>query len=126
VSTHGEQFGTYLPKQSRVGDEVPEVDPGTASEPINDTSVVGASGSELLLEVQVEGVTLQFLVDSGASLSLVKPGVSQAEVRLTELAARGITGTKLKSVGTQDIGIQVGNRVYVHEFLVTHLDVEYS
>jgi hypothetical protein len=87
---------------------------------------VGASGNELLLEVQVEGVTHQFLVDSGARLSLVKPAVNQAEVRPKELAARGITDTKLKSVGTQEIEIQLGNRVYTHEFLVTHLDVEYS
>jgi len=87
---------------------------------------VGASGTELLLEVQIEGESHQFLIDSGASLSLVKPGVSQEEVKPTDLAARGITGTKFKSIGTQDIEFRLGNRVYTHGFLVTSLDVEYS
>ena len=53
-------------------------------------------------------------------LGLVKPGVSQAEVKPTDLAARGITGTKLKSIGTQDIEFRLGNRVYTHEFFVRH------
>jgi len=42
------------------------------------------------------------------------------------LAARGITGTQLESIGTQDIEFRLGNRLYTHEFLVTSLDVEYS
>jgi hypothetical protein len=87
---------------------------------------VGASGNELLLEIEIEGESHQFSIDSGASMSLVKPGVSQAEVKPTDLAARGVTGTKLKSIGTQDIEFRLGNRVYTHEFLVTSLDVEYS
>jgi hypothetical protein len=62
-----------------------------------------AAGNELLLEVQVEGEPHQFLIDSGASLNLVKPGVSQAVIKPTDLAARGITGAKLKTLGTQEI-----------------------
>ena len=76
---------------------------------------MGASGNELLLEVQVEGIIHQFLIDSGASVSLIKPGVSQAEIAPTDLAARGITGAKLKSLGTQEVEIQLGNRTYTHE-----------
>jgi hypothetical protein len=87
---------------------------------------VGASGNELLLEVEVENQLHRFLIDSGASLSLVKPGISQAEVRPTNTAARGITGAKLKSLGNQTIEIKLGNRIYQHEFLVTPLNVEYS
>jgi len=41
------------------------------------------------------------------------------------LAARGITGTKLKSLGTQEVEIELGNRTYKHQFLVTPLGVEY-
>jgi hypothetical protein len=70
--------------------------------------------------------THQFLIDSGASLSLEKPGVSRAETNPMDLAARGITGSKLKSIGTQEIEIKLGNRIYLHEFLVTPLDVGYS
>ena len=76
---------------------------------------MGASGNELLLEVQVEGIIHQFLINSGASVSLIKPGVSRAEIAPTDLAARGITGAKLKSIGTKEVEIQLGNRTYTHE-----------
>jgi len=87
---------------------------------------VGASGNELLLEDQVEGVIHQFLIDSWASVSLIKPGVSQAEIAPTNLAAIGITGAKLKSLGTQEVEVQLGNRTYTHELLVTPLGVDCS
>jgi hypothetical protein len=74
----------------------------------------------------VEGKLHQFLIDSRASLSLVKPGVSRAEIRPTGMATREITGTKFKSIGFQEIGVELGNRIYLHEFLVKPLDVEYS
>jgi hypothetical protein len=114
------------PKQQWVYYEIPEVDPGTTGEPVDSSWLVGASGNESVLEVQVEVQLHQFLIDSGARLSLVKPGVSQTEVRPTDTAARGITGTKLKSLGNQTIEIKLGNRTYQHEFLVTPLDVDYS
>jgi hypothetical protein len=81
------------PKQSRVDSKVPEADPGTTGEPVDSSLGVGASGNELLLEVQVEGELHRFLIVSGASLSLVKPGFSRAEIKPTDVAARGITGT---------------------------------
>jgi len=87
---------------------------------------VGTSGNELLLEVQVEGIIHQFLIDSGASVRLIKPGVSQAAIAPTDLAAMGITGAKLKSLGTQEVENQLGNRTYTHEFLVTPLGVDCS
>ena len=59
-------------------------------------------------------------------MSLMKPGVSQAEIAPTDLAAMGITGAKLKSLGTQEVEIQLGNRTYTHEFLVTQLGVDCS
>ena len=74
----------------------------------------------------MQGQLHQCVVDSGASLSLLKPGVSQTEVRPTNAAAREISGTKLKSSGNQIIEIKLGNRIYKHEFLITPLDVEYS
>jgi hypothetical protein len=116
---------TSIPKQ-RVGNAIPEIGPNTAGEPVYSSRFVGASGHELLLQVEVEGQHNQFLIDSGTSLSIVMPGVDQAEVNPTNTAPRGITGTKLKSLGSQRIGIKLGNRVYSHEYVVTPLDVEYS
>jgi len=43
-----------------------------------------------------------------------------------DMVARGITGTKLKSIGTQEFDIQLSNRIYTHEYLVTPLGAEYS
>ena len=42
------------------------------------------------------------------------------------MAARGITGAKLKSSGNQTVEIKLGNKTYQHEFLVTPLDVDCS
>lgn len=92
--TCGEQFHFCVLKPLWDGEQVPKTDPRNANEPVDDS--LEASGNELLLKVQVEGETRQFLIDSGTSLSPVNPGVSQAEVRPTDLAARGITGTNLK------------------------------
>jgi hypothetical protein len=44
----------------------------------------------------------------------------------TDMAARGITGTKLKALGNQSVDSKVGKHTYKHEFLVTFLDVVYS
>jgi predicted aspartyl protease len=85
------QFHPLNPKQQRVGDKVPETDPATTGEPLDSSILVGASGNEFLLEVEVENQPHRFLIDIGASLSLVKPGISQAEVRPTNTAARGIS-----------------------------------
>jgi hypothetical protein len=106
-SVNGKKFGT--PKQSRVDSEIPEVDPGTTGEPVDNILAVGASGNELLLDVKVEGELHRFLIDSGASLSLVKQGLSRAEIKPTDLAASGITGTKQRSIGIQEIDIKLGN-----------------
>jgi len=110
-ATSRQQTGLLEPKQQLIDGEIPEVDPVVTGEPLNSSLLVGASGNELLLKVEVEGQLHQFLVDSGASLSLVKPGISQAEVRPTNTATRGITGTKLKSLGTQIIEIKLGKKL---------------
>ena len=69
---------------------------------------MGASWNELLLEAQIKGESHQFLIDSGASLSLVKPGVSQAEVKPTDLAARGDRWDKTERHRDPRHRIQIG------------------
>jgi hypothetical protein len=74
-------------------------------EPAIDGTMVGRShveiaGPELLLEIEISGNSHQVLVDSGASLSVMKPGIDMSEIRTTRTAARGITGSKL-ILGTQ-------------------------
>jgi hypothetical protein len=70
--TYEKQWGDRTPKRPRVDDQIPEVDPGASGEPVDYSLIVGASGNELLLEIEIEGESHLFLIDSGASLSLVK------------------------------------------------------
>lgn len=66
------------------------------------------------------------LVDSGASVSVIKPGIVKSEIQTTRITARGITGSKLRVMGTQLTTFKVGNRNFNYEFLVAPLDAEYS
>jgi hypothetical protein len=99
-----------LPKQQRFVNDITEVDPGTIDEALDSSVLVGASGHEPLLEIEVEFQLHQFFIDFGASLSLVKLGVSQAEVQSINMAARGITGTKLKTLGIKTIAFRLRNK----------------
>jgi hypothetical protein len=113
------------PKGSGFDIQIPSVEPA-----IDGTTVgrlhVGISGLDLLLEVEIEGISHQLLVDSGASLSVMKQGIDTLEIRTTQTAARGITGTKLKILGTLQIAFRVGKRMFTHEFLIALPDTEYS
>ena len=62
----------------------------------------------------------------GASLSVIKPGISSSELLPTQTAAKGITGKKLRITGTQIVTFCVGSKTFEHEFLIAPLDVEYS
>jgi transposase InsO family protein len=84
------------------------------------------NGLELLLEVEIEEEQRFLLVDSGASLSVMKPGISHSKIEPTQTVAKGVTGNRLRAIGSQDIMFSVGSRIYTHKFLVAHLDVEYS
>lgn len=66
------------------------------------------------------------LVDSGASLSVMKPGISSSELQPTQTAAKGITANKLKATRTQYVTFWEGKRNFKHEFLIVPLDVEFS
>jgi len=104
---------------------LPNVEPRTEGKEVG-LSHLDATGLELLLEIEVEGKCHLVLVDSGASLSVMKPGISSSELQPTQTAAKGINGNKLKTTGTQFITFRVGSKTFKHEFLIAPLDVEYS
>jgi hypothetical protein len=64
-----------------------------------------ANELELLLDVEIKGERHLLLVVMGASLSVMKPGVSRSEIHRTQTAA---TGNRLKAVGIQGIMFRVG------------------
>jgi len=76
---------------------------------------LGVEGLKLL-ETEVEGKIHLLLVDSGASLSVMQPGVSCAELQPTQTPARGITGNKLKTTGIRAITFRVGSKTFKEAF----------
>ena len=113
-----------VPKWPGFDVPVPNVEPAEGKEV--GFSRLKDTGLELLLETEIEGKLHLVLVDSGASLSVMRPKVSNAELHPTQTAAKGITGNKLKITGNQVITFRVGSKTFEHEFLIAPLEVEYS
>jgi hypothetical protein len=84
------------------------------------------SDADFLLTIRVEGRDHKVLIDSGASLSIFKPGVSSAEIVPTNQVARGVTGNLLEIIGSQKVVFTLGTKAFDCEFMVAPLDVEYS
>jgi hypothetical protein len=77
----------FLPKWP--GFEVPVANVETASEGEQvGLAHLGVDGLEFLLEIEVEGRGHLVLVDSWDSLTVMRPGVSDAELQPTKTAAR--------------------------------------
>lgn len=66
------------------------------------------------------------LIDSGASISIFRPGVSNSEITPTTQVARGVTGNLLEIVGSQRVEFTLGEKAFDCEVMVAPLDVEYS
>jgi hypothetical protein len=79
-----------------------------------------------LLTIQGEGRDHKVLIDSGASLSIFKPGVSSVEIVPTNQVARGVTGNLLKIQVSQSVVFTLGEKVFECEFVVAPIDVKYS
>jgi len=94
-------------------------------EPVAEGQEVGLR-LELLLEIEMERKRHLVLVDSGASLNVMKPGISSSKVQPTLTAAKGITVKKLRVTGTQVITFRVGSKIFEREFLIAPLEMEYS
>jgi hypothetical protein len=65
------------------------------------------------------------MVDSGAMVSLIQPGISEAQVQSCNIQARGITGTQLDILGEQEVKFKLQSdnsyMCFVHTFVVTPL-----
>jgi hypothetical protein len=65
------------------------------------------------------------MVDTGAMVSVVQPGISKAQVQPCNVQARGVTGTELELTGEQEITFVIlhefGQKEFTHTFLVSPL-----
>jgi hypothetical protein len=117
--------GELLPKWSGFDIPVPNVEPTAEGEEV-ELAHLGFDRLELLLEIEIELRSHLDLVDSGAILSVMKPGVSDAKLQPTQTAARGITGNKLQTTGIQTITVRVGSKTFTHDFMIARLGIDYS
>jgi predicted aspartyl protease len=69
----------------------PEVEPNTGG--CTALSVAKGLVTEHILTLEIEGEECEFMVDTGAMVSLIQPGISKMKVQPCDVQARGITGT---------------------------------
>jgi hypothetical protein len=50
------------------------------------------------------------MVDTGAMVSLIQPGVNKAQLHSCDVKARGVTGTQLQVLGEQEIECVIRNQ----------------
>jgi len=93
-------------------------------------SVANDCVTEPVLTLEIEGEVFSFMVDTGAMVSLILPGISKAQVQPCDVQARGITGTQLEVLGEQQVEFTVRSQDYymtfVHTFIVSRLELSSS
>ena len=91
------------------------------------TALLAAEGlvTEPVLTLEIEGGEVLFMVDTGAMVSLIQPGISEAQVQPCDVQARGVTGTQLDIVGEQTLTFGLkgnsGYMTFTHTFVVSPL-----
>jgi hypothetical protein len=82
--------------------------------------------TEPLLTLEIEGEEFMSMVDNGAMVSLIKPGISNAQLRVCEVQARGISGTLLSVSGEQKVEFSIrhgkNSMTFIHTFVVSPLE----
>jgi hypothetical protein len=69
--------------------------------------------------VELDGVQRPFIIDTGAAVCLIEPGISDAETTATDIGIVGITGDILRLQGEQIIDFTLGGKVLHHRFGVS-------
>jgi hypothetical protein len=81
-----------------------------------------------LLPVEIDGNIHDFVVDTGATVSLVKPFVSKSQYRKCAVQASGVSGTNLEILGLQNIEFRITNEdskmTFVQAFVVCPLVID--
>ena len=97
----------------------PEVEPDTKV--CTALSVVKGLVTQPVLTIEIGGEEFLFMVDTGAMVSLIQPGISKVQVQLCDVQARGLTGTQLEILGEQEIEFIRNEDYYmtfVHTFMI--------
>jgi hypothetical protein len=74
--------------------------------------------------VNIEGVTRSLILDTGSSVPILQPRVSNSKVKVTSLKPYGVTGEALVIKRRQSVTFELDGREYNHEFLVCALPTD--
>ena len=96
----------------------PEVKPHKEEEQGDCTALSVAKGcvTEPVLTLEIGGKRFSFMVDTGAMVSLIQPGISKAQMQPCDVQARGVTGTQLEVLGEQKVKFALRNNTHLMEF----------
>ena len=89
-------------------------------------SAVKGLVTEPVLTIVIGGEEFSFMVDSGAIVSLIQPGISKTQVQQCDVQARGVTGTQLDILGEQEVifFLKTNDRFvkFTHVFMISPLE----
>jgi hypothetical protein len=72
---------------------------------------------------RIEGEVRVLIIGTCSNISILQPGVSKSEVRLTDMRPYGVTGETLDK-GREAVSFVLGGREFNHQFLVCSLPAE--
>ena len=73
------------------------------------------------IQATVSGFHRAFIVDTGSSISLNRPGVCSSEVTSANLFLFGVTGKELEIMGVQEVEFCLNDKKFFHQFCVCSL-----
>ena len=63
-------------------------------------------------------------MDRGSNVSILQPGISSSDVKVTDASPYGVTGEVLDIKGRQTVSFRLNGREFNHTFLVCSLPTE--
>jgi len=76
------------------------------------------------IQAKVNGLKREFIVDSGAGVSIIKPGVYRSKIRPTATSTMAATGHILDFIGEQDVPLPLNGRNYGHTICVNFFPIK--
>ena len=110
--------------RSQEGEELPKLDSAEEcpanrrKKTIRIPVAMTSTDTALTLDVLVQGKEYEFIVDTGADVSLIQPYVGDEPTEELSDVVRGITGQALEIEGTRRLEIEIGNQRCTHDFVV--------
>jgi hypothetical protein len=91
-------------------------------------TAVGKTKVPILLEhgtptisVEIEGMSRRLILDTSSNVSILQPGISRGDIRVTTMEPYGVTGDVLDIRGQQSVTFKLNGCEFEHSFLVCSL-----